>query len=97
MAAPASQQHIAGTDISAMDTAAADGALPADAMPVTDAVEGPIVVKSDVLAEPNTAGALHDQKPVEEVAAAVALLGDKRSADAESYDAPGPPSKRMAA
>jgi hypothetical protein len=79
-----------------MDAAAADGAMQPDAMPATDAVEGPIVVKSDVLAEPDMAGALHDQKPVEEVAAAVALVGDKRSAEAETRDEQGSPSKRMA-
>ena len=95
MSAAPQKQHVIGADIPAMVTTAADAAMQPDAVPMTDAIEGPIVVKSDVLAEPDTVGALQDQKPVEEVAAAVALVGDKRSAEAEAHNAEGPPSKRV--
>ena len=81
-----------------MDTAATgDGAASLDSVPVTHAAEGPVVVNSDVLPGFDAANALHDKKPVEEVAAAVALVGDKRTAEVDADEAQGLPSKRIAA
>ena len=80
-----------------MDTAAADdSAAIMAAEPVTDAAEGPVVVTTDVLSGFDAAGALHDQKPVEEVAAAVALVGDKRTAEVDAAEVECVPSKRVA-
>ena len=85
------------TDIPAMDTAAADGSVAvADAEPVTDAAEGPVVITTDVLSGFDAAGALHNHKPVEEVAAAVALVGDKRTAEVDAAEVECVPSKRLA-
>ena len=90
-------QHVTATDIPAMDTAAADdSAAVVGAGPVTDAAEGPVVVTTDVLSESDAAGALHHHKPVEEVAAAVALVGDKRTAETDAAEIECVPSKRMA-
>ena len=98
VAMPSAAQHVTATDVPPMDTAAADdGAAVLDSVPVTDGAEGPVVVHSDVLSGFDAAGALHENKPVEEVAAAVALVGDKRTAQVDANETEGLPSKRMAA
>ncbi len=97
VAASSAAQHVTATDIPAMDTAAADdSAAVAGTGPVTDAAEGPVVVTTDVLSCSDATGALHNHKPVEEVAAAVALVGDKRTAEVDAAEVECVPSKRLA-
>ena len=96
-AVPSAAQHVTARDVFVTDTAVTDGnAALLDKVPVTDAAEGPVVVKTDVLKGFDAADALHEHKPVEEVAAAVALVGDKRIAEVDAAEVERVPSKRIA-
>lgn len=75
--------------------AAAAGA-DAEPMVVTGAVEGPVVVPAAGLVVAIEAGDAAAGIPVEEMAAAVALVGDKRSAEGEAVAEDEAPSKRAA-
>lgn len=68
----------------------------AEPMAVTGAVEGPVVVPVAGLAVAVEAGDAAAEIPVEEMAAAVAIVGDKRSAEGEAAAEEEVPSKRAA-
>ena len=68
----------------------------AEPMAVTGAVEGPVVVPAAGLAVAVEAGESAVGFPVEEMAAAVAIVGDKRSAEGEAAAEGEGPSKRAA-